>query len=190
MKRSLVYLESMTPDGKAGAVKEVVYDDAPQMYLEPVPYFSSNDAELDALKKKVAQAETDLRHAQSRGLTPTELLRFEQAIKAAKVELDQAEDPARRQRARETGYGGDDVPPPARQSEDPRRFAEPVAYFAAPVSDELKELRKKLAEAEKALGVARASGSAAQITKLEETVRSLKEELEAAELPVQRAAHE
>jgi hypothetical protein len=184
MKRSHVFLTPATKD-KAGEVVELEYDSEPVQYLSPVSPYAANDAELTKLRAAVSQAETDLRHAQSRGLTPTELMRYESALESARSELDAAEDPHRRQRARETGIGRDDVPPPsARQSEDPRQFMEPVPYFTrqSAVSDELKELRKKVAEAVKALGEARAAGaSATQIMRMEESVRSLKEELAQAE---------
>jgi hypothetical protein len=105
MKKSLVYLESMSPDGTPGAVREVEYDETPSQYLEPVPYFASNDATLDAARKKVATAETELRHAVSRNAPATEIMRLEETLRSLKVELDATQSPRRQQRARETGIG-------------------------------------------------------------------------------------
>jgi hypothetical protein len=93
--KSHVYLESMTPDGKVGAVKEILYDDAPQQYLEPIPYFTANDAALDKIRKAVAAAETELRHAESRNAPATDIMRLEQALVSAKAELAAAERPRR-----------------------------------------------------------------------------------------------
>src|SRR5687767_5233870 len=113
--RSRVFLTPMTPDGTPGEAKEILYHESSQKYLEPVPYFSGNGP-VDAARAKVSAAETALRHAQSRGLSPTELLRYQSTLTSARAELDAAEYPRRKQRHRETGIGRDDVPPAAMQS--------------------------------------------------------------------------
>lgn len=136
MKRSHVFLTPATKD-KAGEVVELEYNSEPVQYLSPVSPYAANDAERDRLRKAVSQAETDLRHAESRRLTPTELLRYEMALTSARAELDAAEYPHRQQRQREGGIGRDDVPP-ARQSE---QFAPVVPYFTrqSAVSERVKQ---------------------------------------------------
>jgi len=181
-----VYLNPMSPDGTPGEVKEIqINDEGPRQFMAPVSYVA-NDAERAKLRKAVLDAETNLLRAQSGGgVSPTELLRFESAVKIAKRDLDVAEDPRRQQRLREGGVGRDDAPPPAQQSApSSAQFAEIVDYTqqSAPVSEEVKALRAKVAEAVKALGELRASGAAAtKIMRAEEAVRLLKDELASAE---------
>lgn len=116
--RSHVFLTPMTADGTAGEVKEIVYNEGPQMYAEPVPYWSANDAVLAKLKARVAEAETDLTHAISKNAPTLDIQRLESTLAGLKAELDQAEMPRREQRQRKTGIGRDDAPhpPSARQS--------------------------------------------------------------------------
>lgn len=109
-------LTPATP-GRPGEVVALEYRSEPPMFLAPVPYFSANDADVARLRTKLAAAETDLRHAESRNAPATELMRLEQAVRSVRQELDQAESPRRQQRRRETGAGRDDVPPqPAKNS--------------------------------------------------------------------------
>jgi hypothetical protein len=168
--RSHVFLNPMSPDGTPGEVREIQVSEEPVQFLAPVSY-ASNDAERDRIRKAVSQAETDLLRAQSRGASPTELLRYESAVRIAKRDLDQAEDPGRRQRARETGIGRDDIPPAS-------HYAPIVPYFVrqSAVSDELKAKVKAAVDAlEKAIS---AEAPEAEIEKLEENLRVLREQLQ------------
>jgi hypothetical protein len=110
--KSHVFLTPASKD-KAGELVEVIDTEAPQMYAEPVPYFTSNDRlDVAKLRTKVSAAEADLRHAESRRAPPLEIQRLEQTLASLKAELDQAESPRRQQRQRETSDGVT----PARQS--------------------------------------------------------------------------
>jgi hypothetical protein len=153
-------------------VREIQYPDAaPAQFAEPVSYVS-NDAERDRLRAAVSAAENDLLHAQGRSISPIELLRYESAVRIAKRDLDQVEDPYRRQRARETGIGRDNAPPA-------QLFMEPVPYFSRnddAASDELKAKVKAAVDAlEKAIS---AEAPQEEIAKLQENLRVLREQLQ------------
>jgi len=177
--RTHVFLTPMSADGTPGEVKEISYNEERAQFLEPLPYWSVNDADLAKLRAAVSDAETALRHAKSKKASDAEITKLETAVVSAKRELDIVQYELRRQRQRQ--QIGADSPFSRNAAEPPSttaQFAEPVAYFAAPLSEEVKQLRAKVAEAVKSLGELRASGaSATSIMRAEETLRSLKEEL-------------
>ncbi|MEX2179340.1 MAG: hypothetical protein WD801_11550 [Gemmatimonadaceae bacterium] len=56
-------------------------------FLAPVNPFLLNEQQVSALKTKVTEAETALRHAESSGKAWVEVTRLEQSLKAAQREL-------------------------------------------------------------------------------------------------------
>src|SRR6266404_5757847 len=102
MKRSHVYLESMTPDGKVGAVKEIEYEDAgPQQFLEP---FVENDATAK-LRHQLHEAQALLRHAKARGKGVAEAQKNLEGAKAAMDAAHREQQKGRDQQKTGIDYG-------------------------------------------------------------------------------------
>ena len=100
--RSHVFLTPMTPDGKPGEVRELIFNDqAPREFIAPVSPWAVNEKQLGDLRTAVTEAETALRHAKSRRASSAEIKRLEKAVTSAKHELNIVEYELRLKRQRE-----------------------------------------------------------------------------------------
>ncbi len=180
-KRSYVYLDPMSPDGKTpGAVKEIVYDGAgAQQFLEPVSYVANDD--LGKLRAQVHKAQAELRHAKARGVGVAEA---QTALEAAKTAMGKVHYNQQKEREQQrTGAEGTTASPFSRQSaNDTRVFMEVVDYsterddgLESP-SEELseEELATKILAAVRSLEQALSNGTTPiEMLRLEEELRAL-----------------
>ena len=131
MKRSHVYLDPMTPDGKPGAAKEIEYDDGAQQFLAPVSYAENDD--VAKLRANVHTARAKLQHAKARGIGVAEA---EKALEDASAAAGTAHYRQQQERQQQR-IGGDAgaMDPFSRQSDDKRQFM-PVQDYSRDDNDE------------------------------------------------------
>jgi len=184
MKRSHVYLDPMTPDGKPGEVKEIEYDGAgSQQFLAPVSYAENDD--LGKLRAQVHVARAKLHHAKSRGVGVDEAQKALEAASAAASTAHYTQQKAREQQRTGADTGAAD--PFSRQSTDTRQFM-PVRDYSAEregdlesPSEELSEeqLEAAIVKAVDALEQAQSNGATpTEMLRLEAALKILRDQLE------------